>query len=84
MAGHDAGMRGCSGRRVGQSVAETPTNHPERIKEKRPVRLACLRHTASVHPEPGSNSPKQVFQMEHNLVIQPAVNEKLTAGIHYE
>ena len=21
-----------------------------------PVRLACLRHTASIHPEPGSNS----------------------------
>ncbi len=23
------------------------------------VRLACLRHAASVHPEPGSNSPKK-------------------------
>ena len=22
-----------------------------------PVRLACIRHAASVHPEPGSNSP---------------------------
>ena len=22
-----------------------------------PVRLACIKHTASVHPEPGSNSP---------------------------
>jgi hypothetical protein len=25
-----------------------------------PVRLACIRHTASVHPEPGSNSPSIV------------------------
>ena len=25
------------------------------------VRLACLRHAASVHPEPGSNSPKNIF-----------------------
>ena len=25
------------------------------------VRLACLRHAASVHPEPGSNSPKKYF-----------------------
>ena len=25
------------------------------------VRLACLRHTASVHPEPGSNSQKREF-----------------------
>ena len=24
------------------------------------VRLACLRHAASVHPEPGSNSPKKI------------------------
>ena len=26
------------------------------------VRLACLRHAASVHPEPGSNSPKKYFK----------------------
>ena len=25
------------------------------------VRLACLRHAASVHPEPGSNSPKKII-----------------------
>ena len=29
------------------------------------VRLACLRHAASVHPEPGSNSPKK----NNNLFI---------------
>jgi hypothetical protein len=27
-----------------------------------PIRLACLRHAASVHPEPGSNSQK-VFNL---------------------
>ena len=26
----------------------------------RPARLACIRHAASVRPEPGSNSPKSV------------------------
>ena len=26
-----------------------------------PVRLACLRHAASVHPEPGSNSQLFIF-----------------------
>ena len=26
------------------------------FKEKFPVRLACVKHAASVHPEPGSNS----------------------------
>ena len=25
------------------------------------VRLACIRHAASVHPEPGSNSPQKKF-----------------------
>ena len=25
------------------------------------VRLACIRHAASVHPEPGSNSPLNFF-----------------------
>ena len=34
--------------------------HTEAIGPRCFVRLACLRHTASVHPEPGSNSPKQV------------------------
>ena len=27
--------------------------------QKHLVRLACIRHTASVHPEPGSNSPQK-------------------------
>ena len=25
------------------------------------IRLACIRHAASVNPEPGSNSPKNLF-----------------------
>ncbi len=29
---------------------------PSRLLRKAPVRLACIRHAASVHPEPGSNS----------------------------
>jgi hypothetical protein len=28
---------------------------------KNHVRLACLNHAASVHSEPGSNSPNQLF-----------------------
>ncbi len=28
---------------------------------KTAVRLACIKHTASVHPEPGSNSPLDFF-----------------------
>ena len=32
---------------------------PEEIPSARFVRLACVRHAASVHPEPGSNSHKK-------------------------
>ena len=28
------------------------------------VRLACIRHAASVHPEPGSNSPQKITSFE--------------------
>ena len=30
-------------------------------RRKFPVRLACVRHAASVHPEPGSNSPSNCW-----------------------
>ena len=33
------------------------TRPPRERPEGRPVRLACIRHAASVDPEPGSNSP---------------------------
>ena len=31
------------------------------------VRLACVRHAASVHPEPGSNSHVKVFVSEFKI-----------------
>ena len=37
------------------SATQSPINHPKNLK-RRFVRLACVRHAASVHPEPGSNS----------------------------
>ena len=45
----------------------------ERSEERSGIRLACLRHAASVHPEPGSNSlkvfylvyyPRKVFSIQ--------------------
>src|SRR6187397_2039510 len=33
------------------------TRPPRKSPEGDPVRLACIRHAASVDPEPGSNSP---------------------------
>ena len=32
-----------------------------KLQSKYLVRLACVRHAASVHPEPGSNSQLKVF-----------------------
>ena len=39
-----------------------------------PVRLACVKHAASVHPEPGSNSHYKVLSLVSNkrkLIFQP-------------
>jgi hypothetical protein len=35
------------------------TRPPRSTAEAAPVRLACIRHAASVYPEPGSNSPSR-------------------------
>ncbi len=40
---------------------------PEGFRRKRFVQLACVRHAASVHPEPGSNSHVKVFVPELSL-----------------
>ena len=46
-------------------LTRPPLNHkrflPEGIPRKCFVRLACVKHAASVHPEPGSNSHVKVF-----------------------
>ena len=35
----------------------SPVRHSTRARGRFLVRLACVKHAASVHPEPGSNSP---------------------------
>ena len=43
------------------------TRPPRDCPESQPVRLACIRHAASVDPEPGSNSPPKVDRdLNHN------------------
>ena len=46
-------------------LTRPPLSHkiiiPEENQIKCFVRLACVKHAASVHPEPGSNSLKKVF-----------------------
>jgi hypothetical protein len=53
-----ATLSGCYAGLWGRSVTcYSPVRHSP---PKWCVRLACLKHAASVHPEPGSNSPKMV------------------------
>jgi hypothetical protein len=54
------------------------------------VRLACVKHTASVHPEPGSNSPKNFkdtikFKININCINKQILSliEKKTHSIDF-
>ena len=42
-----------------------------------PVRLACVKHAASVHPEPESNPPQKTFMK--NIRIDDSQNKKSTS-----
>ena len=42
---------------------------PSLGEELAAARLACIRHAASVHPEPGSNSPKKVSIARNILTL---------------
>ena len=47
------------------------TRSPLGFKEQAPiylVRLACIRHAASVHPEPGSNS-QSLYLVQNNYLV---------------
>jgi hypothetical protein len=47
---------------VGHPCVTHPSATPCRSEEQQGVRLACVRHAASVYPEPGSNSPSVVYR----------------------
>ena len=45
------------------------------------VRLACLRHAASVHPEPGSNSQKYIHFV---LFVFPSYSNNLDVLLSFQ
>ena len=55
--------------------------HPERIRLKCFVRLACVKHAASVHPEPGSNSHKNVFLSETHARLPTQLAKSLKTRV---
>ena len=46
------------------------TRSPSSSEERKLVRLACVRHAASVYPEPGSNSPSIILYPNLSTEIQ--------------
>ena len=47
--------------RPGHPCVTHPSATPSLTEARKNVRLACVRHAASVYPEPGSNSPSVVY-----------------------
>ena len=51
--------------------------------QKHLVRLACIRHAASVHPEPGSNSPQKFHSCECLFKVIIYWIDRVVASYHY-
>ena len=51
--------------------------------QKHLVRLACIRHAASVHPEPGSNSPQKIFHSCECKLRNIYWIDRVVASYHY-
>ena len=66
-------------------LTRPPLSHKIFISEenqiKRFVRLACVRHAASVHPEPGSNSHKKFFPASPSLTSPSLRMDSLKSGL---
>ena len=45
-------------------LTRSPLSRPEQAPAD-PVRLACVKHAASVHPEPESNPPQKKLHEKH-------------------
>ncbi len=48
-----------------------------KLGERKSVRLACIRHAASVRPEPGSNSHKKCFETVLRLLSSIVLSDLL-------
>ena len=70
-----AAVSGCCSPRIGRLLTRySPVRHsvislpPRRTSQKCFVRLECVKHAASVHPEPGSNSLKNLYILGQSLL----------------
>jgi hypothetical protein len=76
-----AGLSQTSGQVTNALLTRSPLGHP-RTNTKSLVRLACIRHAASVHPEPGSNSPQKIHSFEWILRSFTGLTE-VVASYHF-
>jgi hypothetical protein len=62
-----------------------PPLPPPSLRKKKVVRLACVRHAASVYPEPGSNSPSKSIDEslcgDSNAICISLPEERLDAQV---
>ena len=66
----------CTGQ-VGHALLTRSPLSPRQQAARDPVRLACVKHAASVHPEPESNPPQKTFMK--SIRIDDSQNKKLTS-----
>ena len=59
-------------------LTRSPLEHPHQKSGGLSVRLACVKHAASVRPEPGSNSPKK--QKNYRQKTKKSTKQKQTTN----
>ena len=52
---------------VGHALLTRSPLSPRQQAARDPVRLACVKHAASVRPQPGSNSPKNLNNLNGSI-----------------
>ena len=62
-------------------LTRSPLEHPHQ-GEGLSVRLACVKHAASVRPEPGSNSPKKQTKNYRQKTKKPTKQQQTTNTIN--
>ena len=58
----------CMGQVGHALLTRSPLSRPEQAPAD-PVRLACVKHAASVHPEPESNPPQKTYAESQHVTL---------------
>ena len=61
-------------------LTRSPLEHPHQKSGGLSVRLACVKHAASVRPEPGSNSPKKQTKNNNRQKTKKSTKQQQTTN----